>query len=336
MADPVPMVEIWRGDLLESLHLGHGVVCDDTGQIVRSWGDPDAVVYPRSSSKMIQALPLITSGATDKYGLSDEHLALACASHDAAEIHTSRVRKWLDRLGLGDDDLRCGPQDPGDRDAFEALIRAGEKPCQCHNICSGKHCGFLTVAAHMGAGPEYLEIDHPVQQAVFGAFEETTGETSAGYGIDGCSAPNFATTLHGMARAMAWFASAADRGDRQSAAAHRLVGAMTTYPELVAGVGRSCTALMRAMNGKAAVKTGAEAFFVAILPEQRMGVALKISDGATRASECAITAILAELGVLGADHPAALLYCNAPVLNRRDRVVGHIRPADGFCGKARL
>lgn len=336
MADPVPMVEIWRGDLLESLHLGHAVICDDTGRIVRSWGDPNAVVYPRSSSKMIQALPLVTSGAADKYGLSDEHLALACASHDAAVIHTSRVREWLARLGLGDDDLRCGPQEPGDRDAFEALIRAREKPCQSHNNCSGKHSGFLTVAAHMGAGAEYLEIDHPVQQAVLGAFETTTGETSPGYGIDGCSAPNFATTLHGMARAMAWFASAADRSDRQSAAAHRLVGAMTAYPELVAGQARSCTRLMRAMNGKAAVKTGAEAFFVAILPEKRMGVALKISDGATRASECAITAILAELGVLDADHPTALLYSNAPVMSRRNMAVGQIRPADGFCGKSGL
>ena len=336
MTNPVPMVEIWRGDLLESLHLGHAVVCDATGQIVKSWGNPKAVVYPRSSSKMIQALPLLTSGAADKYGLNDEHLALACASHNAADIHTNRVRKWLDQLGLSDDDLRCGPQEPGDRDAFEAMIRANKSPCQYHNNCSGKHSGFLTVAAHMGAGPEYLEIDHPVQQAVLSAFEETTDETSPGYGIDGCSAPNFATTLHGMARAMAWFASAADRSDRQSTAAHRLVRAMTTHPDLVAGEGRSCTNLMRAMDGKVALKTGAEAFFVAILPEQQMGVALKISDGTARASECAITAIMAELGVLDAGHPTAMMYSNAPVLNRRNFETGVLRPAEGFCARARL
>jgi len=258
MTKAVPMTEIWRGSLLESLHLGTAVICDDTGQIVQSWGDPDALIFPRSSSKMIQALPLITSGAADKYGLTREHLALSCASHNGAAIHTDRVRAWLEQLGLTDDAFRCGTQEPNDRPAFEEMIRAHEKPCQYHNNCSGKHSGFLTVAQHMGAGPEYVEVDHPVQQAALGAFDEVTGMTSPTYGIDGCSAPNPATTVHAMARAMAWFASAHDRSDRQSAAAVRLREAMMAHPDLVAGEGRSCTALMRAMGGRVAVKTGAE------------------------------------------------------------------------------
>lgn len=208
MIQAVPMVEIWRGALLDSMHPGHAVICDDTGQIVQSWGDPEALIYPRSSCKMIQALPLITSGAADKYGLSSEHLALACASHNGAAIHTTRVRAWLDRLGLTDDAFRCGPQEPNDRPARDEMIREHASPCQYHNNCSGKHSGFLTVAQHMGAGPEYVGIDHPVQQAVMGAFDEVTGLTSPTYGIDGCSAPNPATTVQGMARAMAWFASA--------------------------------------------------------------------------------------------------------------------------------
>jgi len=324
------MVEIWRGRLLESLHLGHAVICDDTGQIVKAWGDPNAVIYPRSSCKMIQALPLVTSGAAATFGLKGEHLALACASHNGAAIHTDRVRAWLDHLGLGDDDFRCGPQMPDDKAARYALIRGYESPCQYHNNCSGKHSGFLTLTRHMGAGPEYVEIDHPVQRAVREAFEDVTGEESPGYGIDGCSAPNFATTVHGLARAMAWFASAADRADRQSAAAAQLVEAMTAFPELVAGEGRACTNLMRAMQGRVAVKTGAEAVFVAILPERRMGVALKIADGATRASECAITAILVGLGVLEADHPVVRHYMNAPILNRRKIEAGMIRPTAGL------
>ncbi|GGH28103.1 asparaginase [Cribrihabitans marinus] len=330
MSQPVPMVEVWRGSLLESVHAGHAVICDDSGQIVRSWGDPEAVIYPRSSVKMIQGLPLITSGAAAKFGLGPDHLALACASHSGAAIHTDRVRAWLDHLGLGDDDFRCGPQVPDDRAAREALIRAHETPCQVHNNCSGKHAGFLTLAQHMGAGPEYVEIDHPVQQACRAAFEEATGETSPTYGIDGCSAPNFAGSLRGIARAMAWFASARDRSDRASLAAVDLYAAMTAHPELVAGERRACTELMRAMGGAAAIKTGAEGVFVAILPERRLGVALKIADGATRASNCAIAAILVELGVLDPDHPAAQKFMAAPVRSRRGAVCGQIRPASGL------
>lgn len=330
MPIPVSMTEIWRGDLLESLHHGHAVICDAAGEVVEAWGDPQALIYPRSSSKMVQALPLLSSGAADKYGLSPQQLALACASHNGAAIHVDRVRAWMDQLGLEDHDFRCGPQEPADIPERNRLIRAHEAPCQCHNNCSGKHAGFLTLAQHMGAGPEYLEIDHPVQQAVRAAFDEVTGEDSPGYGIDGCSAPNFQTTLLGLGRAMAWFAAAEGRGDRQSAAAVSLTQAMMAHPELVAGEGRACTALMRAMAGKAAVKTGAEGVFVAILPERKLGVALKISDGATRAAECAITALLVRLGVLDADHPTTRKYLNAPIVNRRNLVTGEMRAAAGL------
>ena len=330
MSKAIPMVEIWRGDLLESLHMGHAVICDDRGQIVESWGDPEALIYPRSSCKMIQALPLVTSGAADRYGLSREQLALTCASHNGAAIHVDRVRAWLDQLNLGDDDFRCGPQEPADIPERNRLIRAHEAPCQCHNNCSGKHSGFLTLTRHMGAGPDYIEIDHPVQRAVRDAFEEVTGMETPGYGVDGCSAPNFQTSVHGLARAMAWFAGARDREDRQIRAAVRLTEAMMAHPELVAGEGRSCTALMRETGGQAAVKTGAEAVFVAILPEQRLGVALKIVDGATRASECAITALLVRLGVLDGQSPAARAYLNAPIPNRRGLHAAYIRSATGF------
>ncbi|WP_297340144.1 asparaginase [Pseudophaeobacter sp.] len=327
MTKPVPMAEVWRGSLLESLHLGHAVICDDSGQIVRSWGDADAVIYPRSSAKMIQALPLVTSGAAAKYGLSSEQLALSCASHNGAHIHTDRVNSWLAQLGLGDDDFRCGPQEPDDIPARNALIKTDTSPCQVHNNCSGKHAGFLTLNQHLGAGPDYVEIDHPVQQACLTAFEEVTGMESPTYGIDGCSAPNFATTVHGLARAMSWFASAADRSDRASDAAAQLVSAMATHPDLVAGETRACTNMMRAMGGKVAVKTGAEAVFVAIIPEKKLGVAVKITDGATRASECVIASILVGLGVLEADHPETRKYVNAPLLNRRGIHCGSVRPS---------
>lgn len=324
MANPVDLVEVWRGDLLESVHQGHAVICDDSGQIVEAWGDPTALIYPRSSCKMVQALPLLESGAGA--GLTDEQLALACASHNGAAIHTDRVRAWLGDLGLTDDDFRCGPQMPADTDARDHLIRAHETPCQVHNNCSGKHAGFLTLGRHLKAGPDYQLIDHPVQQACKAAFEEVTEETSPLFGIDGCSAPNHACTVHGLARAMAYFASAHDRSDTRSQAAVRLTHAMGAHPELVAGETRACTELMRAMEGKVAIKTGAEGVFIAIIPEKRLGVALKIIDGATRASECAIAALLVRLGVLNPDHPAAKARMIPPITNRREIVTGQIRP----------
>jgi L-asparaginase II len=322
MTNSVPMAEIWRGPFLESAHLGDAVVCDDSGQIVHAWGDPDAVVLPRSSSKMIQALPLIRSGAADVHNLTTEQLALSCASHQGAAIHTDRVGKWLDYLELSDDAFRCGPQTPGDEDARNGLIRAHEKPCQIHNNCSGKHVGFLTLSKHLNAGPEYIDPDHPVQKACLEAYEDITQLTSPGYGIDGCGAPNYATTLHGIARAMATFAAAPS-----GSAEERLRSAMMLHPDLVAGEGRACTNLMRAMGGKVAIKTGAEAFFVAIIPEKKMGVALKIVDGTTRAAECAIAAILVKLGVLDAEHPETMKYMNAPIRNWVGTQTGTLRAA---------
>ncbi len=327
MSHPVPLTEIWRGPFLESVHLGHAVICDDTGHIVESWGDPNAVVLPRSSAKMIQALPLVESGAAAAHGLTSEQLALSCASHTGAAIHTDRVKVWLDQLGLTDDDFRCGPQEPSDIAARDRLIRAGDAPCQCHNNCSGKHCGFLTLSRHLRAGPEYVEMDHPVQKACLQAFEEVTGETSPGYGIDGCSAPNHASTVHGMARAMARFAAAIEGNDPRQTAMVHLREAMMAHPELVAGSDKACSLLMQAMNGRVAIKTGAEGYYIAIIPERKMGVALKIADGTTRGAECAIAAILVRLGVLDAHNPATLAFMNASILNRRDVQAGMIKPA---------
>jgi L-asparaginase II len=228
-------------------------------------------------------------------------------------------------MGLSDSDFRCGAAFPGDIDARDALIRAYEQPCQIHHECSGKHAGFLTVNKHIGGHADYEKPDHPVQKACLEAFEDVTGRSAFGYGIDGCSVPNFATTLHGMARAMAHFAAAPD-----GSAEARLHQAMRLHPELVAGETRACTNLMRAMNGKVAIKTGAEGFFIAILPEQKLGVALKASCGTTRASNCAIASILVKLGVLDPNHPETLKYRNAPIENRRGIITGSLKPAETF------
>lgn len=330
MGKPILMVELWRGGLLESTHLGHAVLVDDTGQIVQAWGDPERIIFPRSSCKMIQALPLVESGAADAYGLTTAQLALSCASHQGAALHVNAARDWLAGIGLGEPDLRCGSHEPYDKAERDRLICDHEGPCQLHNNCSGKHSGFLTVTKHLKAGPEYVEIDHPLQKAIRAATEEVTGETVAGYGIDGCSAPNFAMSVAGLARAMAEFAKAGAGGSVRERAMQRLRDAMAAHPEYVAGEGRSCTELMRAMGGRVAIKTGAEAVFIAMIPEKKLGLAMKIEDGNSRASEAALVGILTQLGVLDAAHPMAQKRLPAPQTNCRGFTTGELRLSEGF------
>ncbi|MTH33410.1 asparaginase [Paracoccus limosus] len=321
------LIELWRGGLRESVHSGHVVIADVNG-IVEAWGNPGAVIFPRSSCKMIQALPLVESGAADAARLTDRQLALACASHEGAALHVGAVGEWLAHLGLDEGDLRCGAHLPGDAHERRRLVCSETAPCQLHNNCSGKHAGFLTLMRHIKAGPEYVELDHPVQRAVRRAFEEVTDEKAAGWGIDGCSAPNFACTIEGLARAMAGFAAPGTgaRGQAQ----RRLFDAMVAHPELVAGEGRACTALMRAMRGRVAVKTGAEGVFVAIIPERRLGIALKIADGGTRAAEAAITTLMLHLGLIDRNDPAVARYLTGPLTNWRGKVTGELRRAEGF------
>ena len=327
MTDPVAMAELWRGGRLESQHYGHAVIVDAAGEVVQAWGDPNVTIYPRSSCKMLQALPLVESGAARD--LTPEHLALACASHQGSAVHVGKVGRWLADLGLTDHDLRCGSHEPYDRAERERMIRDHAAPSQMHNNCSGKHTGFLTLNRHLGGSAEYVDPEHPVQQAVRSSFDEVTGVTSPGYGIDGCSAPNFATSLRGLATAMARFAAAKGNTARGQAMV-RLRQAMAAHPDLVAGEGRACTELMRAMGGEVAIKTGAEGVFVAMLPARGLGVALKIVDGATRASECAIVAILSRLGALDPEHPAARKRMNAVQRNWRGIETGILRPAPAF------
>ncbi len=324
------MCEIWRGSYLESVHTGMAVICDKDGEISHQWGDPNALILPRSSAKMMQAIPLIISGAEKKFSIGEDLLALACASHNAAEIHLSRVLGWLSHLGFSETDLRCGPQPSKDPYVKKQMLEKGQSPCQIHNNCSGKHAGFLSVSRHLNACPEYTDPDHPVQLMVMDVFQELTQNKVDGITIDGCSAPNPAIPLYSLAKAMSWFATAHKRDDQLSKAALKLRNAMVNYPELVAGELRACTNLMKACEKKAILKTGAEGVFVAILPELEKGIALKIFDGGTRASECAIASLLIQLGVLNPNHPTALAYTHAPILNWRKIQTGMMKASNSF------
>ncbi len=308
MPNPV-LVELTRGPLVESVHRGAIAIADADGAQVFALGEVETAVYPRSALKPIQALPLVELGAE----VSEEEIALACASHSGEPMHTVPIAAWLQRIGCTADDLACGAHPPRYAPVWEAMIRRGEKPGRIHNNCSGKHTGFLALARHWSiATAGYERIDHPVQQAVKTTLSDLSGMADFAWGIDGCTVPNFALPLSAFARALA-------RLPRR-AAGKRIVAAMTRHPELVSGTGRWCATLMHAMQG-VAVKTGAEGVYAAIVPERRLGIALKIDDGAGRASETAIAAVLAKLGLLPRE------FAHAPVTNTRDAVVGERRPS---------
>ena len=319
------LVEVTRGDRAESVHRGAIAVCDAGGGIRFATGDIDAAVYPRSSLKPVQALPLIESGAAARYALASEEIALACASHSGEPQHTTRIAAWQAKIGCSVGDLACGAHRPMHEATANDMVARGEKWTPLHNNCSGKHTGFMTIARTLGvpvAG--YEQPDHPVQRLVERTFSDLSGVPGPlPYGIDGCTVPNFAVPLRALALAMAQIANPAKLAPGRAEACRRIFSAMTAHPELVAGTGRACTRLMR-QSPAVAVKTGAEGVFVAILPSLGLGAALKIDDGAGRAAETAIAALLIRLGAI-ADEGAAQELANAPVLNTRGRTVGERR-----------
>jgi len=328
MANAELLVEATRGPFVESRHIGHAVIARSDGSIVESWGNPDELVFARSAAKLLQALPLVESGAGA--GLSREQLALACASHSAERRHVEMVRRWLGDLGLDEHALCCGPQASRDDQLAEEMIREGEPVTSAFNWCSGKHSGFLTVARHLGASLDYVDVDNPVQKAVREAFEDMTGEDSPGFGFDGCSAPNFVSSLKGMAAAMARVAAAEDRSDARGRAAVALRDAMLAHPEMVAGRGRLDTELVKAAKEPVVLKSGADGFYVAVLPQQKLGVALKIAGGADPGAMVAITALLVRLGVFEADDPRVGAFLTPKIRNWGGLEVGMLRPAAGL------
>jgi L-asparaginase II len=327
LTNPI-LIEITRGGRVESVHRGTLAVARADGSLLAALGDADSVTFPRSSLKMVQALPLLESGAADAFGLSDEEIALACASHSGEPMHTERVAAWLARIGCTAEDLACGAHPSRYEPVIERMIKTGEKPTRLYNNCSGKHTGFLTVARHWDVATKgYEHHNHPVQAAVKKALGELSGIThEIPYGIDGCAAPAFALPTSAFARVLAQFADPSAQAPPRAKAMRRIVAAMTAHPDLVAGTGRSDTVLMRAAKGRAAMKAGAEAYYAGIVPEAGLGIALKIDDGAGRAAETAIAAILDKLGLVDGDR-VARAFVVAPILNTRGAEVGERRPA---------
>lgn len=331
MSDNPVLVEVTRGGHVESRHRGAAVVSDAAGKVVAAWGDVSRPVFPRSAIKPVQAISVLESGAAAAARMSDKEIAIACASHGGEPFHTETVAAWLDRIGLSANDLECGAHPPTYAPASEALIRAGETPTPLHNNCSGKHSGMLSLALHEGhVTGGYTAPDHPTQSAWRRVLGEMAGVDlrDAPAGTDGCNIPTIALPLDAMARAAARFAAPDGLDDDRAAACRRIRAALTAAPEMIAGTGRFCTGVIRDTGGRALVKTGAEGVYFGALPEAGLGIALKIDDGADRASEVAMAAILHTYGEFDgavADSVAARL--RVPVPNRRGFTVGEVGPA---------
>ncbi|MBO0661605.1 asparaginase [Jiella sp. MQZ9-1] len=296
MENPV-VVEITRGDLVESFHRGAFALVDGAGAIVVSAGDIERPVFPRSAVKLLQAIPLVETGAAAYFGLDDKDLSLACASHSGEPAHVRRAAAMLAKAGLDGGVLECGCHWPFDAAVARDLARSGETLTALHNNCSGKHAGFVLTAVQRGettAG--YVGPNHPVQLRAKAVIEDLVGHSLNRdvCGTDGCSIPTYAAPLRDFAGAFAKIATGKGVGAPRAEAGRALMRACMAEPFEMSGTGRACRRLMEAEPGKVFAKTGAEGVFCGALPELGLGFALKIDDGATRASEALVAALIAK------------------------------------------
>jgi L-asparaginase II len=330
MSNPI-LVEVLRGALVESSHRGAVAVADVDGVLVWTRGDVTRPVYPRSAVKPLQALPLVETGAAERYGLGEDELALACASHSGEPAHVAGVERMLAKAGLDAAALRCGVHWPLSQAAAHALARSGAATA-LHNNCSGKHAGFLCVACALGVAHEgYAAPEHPVQREVHAVLESLTGAAlpPERCAVDGCSVPTWAVPLANLARAFARFGTGRGMTRERAKAAARLRAACAANPWHLAGTGRFCTGMMQRFGARVFVKTGAEGVYCGALPEQGLGIAIKCDDGAGRAAEVAMAAMIARFLALDAANRAALESFLRPTLRNWNGIpVGALRPVD--------
>jgi L-asparaginase II len=333
MADPV-LVEVWRGSSVESVHRGAAVVRDADGGVVLQLGDIERAVFPRSAVKAIQALPLVESGAADALGFGEKELALACASHSGEPEHVETARGMLAKVGLDNGALECGAHWPSNQQAMVALARRGGEPLALHNNCSGKHSGFICLCCHSGVEPAgYIRPEHWLQETVRGAMEDVTGAAhdETNRGTDGCSIPTYAVPLKSLAHGFARLATGEGLGPERAKAAKRLMAACMAEPFHVAGSGKMDLKLMQAAPGRIFVKTGAEGVYCGALPELGLGIAVKCDDGAGRAAEVVVSAVLGKLLVGDAELAARLEgLARYTLTNWNGMEVGMLRPTQAL------
>ncbi len=324
------LIEIFRNELVESRHRGAVVAVNSQGKTLFELGDINALVFPRSSLKPIQTLPLLESGAAEHFALSSAEIALACASHNAETAHQQVLNDWMSRVGLQPDQLECGPSLPLHETTAHQLLRDGGEAARHLHNCSGKHTGMLTLARYLDQPlPGYSSYEHATQGSWMDVLTELSGldVRQMPWDRDGCGMPAVAMPLLAFAKALGCFCDPGRYAATRASAMQRVLSAMNEHPQMVAGTDRCCTATMRA-HPSLVVKTGAEGVFAAIAPESGIAIALKIDDGATRAADAALGAVLRKLGVLSAAQYNDLKPWYAPeVRNSQDYVTGRIVPS---------
>ena len=315
MADLCTMeVRAVRGRTVESVHRVHAVVAGPSGVIVHRWGDAAKLTLLRSAAKPFQALPLISEGAADHFGFSEEEIALCCGSHNAEEAHLRVARSMLRKAGLTEDLLACGPHRPLWRGRADELARNGTRLNSIMNNCSGKHIGMLALASFHGWPLKgYERLDHPVQRRVCAQVAYWTGAEpeEVCIGVDGCGVPCFALSLSDLARGVARLAAAA----REESPARRVIRAMTRHPLYGPPEASAFVRVSWRWPGAPSLRrSGRRGVYIAGHAERGLGVALKVEDGAWRAAPPALLTVLARAGLLPAGANEALAsYARPPV-----------------------
>lgn len=327
----VPLVEVTRGEHVESVHFGSVAVVDARGALVYAAGDPGFMTFTRSALKPLQALPFLRSGGPAAFGFGAREVALMCASHSGEAMHTELAASILHRAGCDEHHLQCGCHVPTFYAAQNLTPPAGETYSQLHNNCSGKHAGFLAYCVQHGLPlASYLDPAHPLQQAIREGVARFAGvdADSMPAGIDGCSAPNYALSLAQLATVYARLAQGGDDAV-EGAVPGEIFSAMTTHPELVSGTARYDAALMRTTPGDWVAKAGAEGVQTIGIRSAGLGIAVKVIDGNVRGLHAAVIALLGKLGVLPASAPLLASWVAPELKNVRGTVVGKVR-AVGF------
>jgi L-asparaginase II len=323
-------IQVFRGDYVESAHHIHIAVVDYTGKLLYSYGDPYRLTFARSAMKPFQAVPIVETETASAFGYSASEIALSCASHSGEPIHREAVLKILERANLDESALQCGTHVPRDKDSYIELIKAGKQLTPVYSNCSGKHSSMLATAVHLHEDVlTYPEVGHPVQQRILNVIAEVCNvpKEQIVLSVDGCGLPVHQLPLCNTALGFARLAH--PRGTvsaERSKALETIRDAMMGHPEMVAGKKRFDTDVMRAFKGEIVSKVGAEGVQCLGILDKGIGIAIKIEDGADRASGVAAMEVLRQLGI-GDELTNELLedYIYAPVLNARNMKIGVVK-----------
>jgi L-asparaginase II len=332
LISPELLVDVTRGDYVESVHRVAACAADANGRVQFAAGDIESPVYLRSTAKPFIAAAAIQAGVAERFGLEPREIAVMTASHVGEPFHVAAVESILRKIGLDASALQCGVHAPYDEAAAAALRRTDTAPTVLHNNCSGKHAGILALCLAIGADiATYLRVDNPAQQRILALCARVSDDDATRWplAVDGCGIPVYATGLRNAATSFARLATLAEVDDADARALEVVRDAMLAYPQYVAGTSQFDTELMIAGAGNLVSKAGAEGVQGASAVAEGYGFAAKVVDGASRARGPASISALARLGLLDEVKAARLArFARPAVYNRAGVAVGEIAVRD--------